>query len=41
LTLALLRIDPIWEPLRNDPQFQKLTKEEGRELSRFLHEMRG
>jgi hypothetical protein len=27
LTPALLRIDPLWDPLRNDPLFQKLTKE--------------
>jgi hypothetical protein len=27
LTLALPRIDPVWEPLRDDPQFQKLIKE--------------
>ena len=27
LTPALLRIDPVWDPLRNDPLFQKLIKE--------------
>jgi TolB-like protein/Tfp pilus assembly protein PilF len=27
LTPALLRLDPMWDPLRNDPQFQKLIKE--------------
>jgi hypothetical protein len=27
LTPALLRIDPLWDPLRDDPLFQKLTKE--------------
>jgi hypothetical protein len=27
LTPALLRIDPVWDPLRDDPQFQKLIKE--------------
>jgi TolB-like protein/Tfp pilus assembly protein PilF len=27
LTPALLRIDPVWDPLRNDPQFQKLSQE--------------
>jgi hypothetical protein len=28
LTLALLRIDPVWDPLRDDPLFQKLINEE-------------
>ena len=27
LTPALLRIDPVWDPLRNDPQFQELIAE--------------
>jgi hypothetical protein len=27
LTAALLRIDPVWDPLRDDPNFQKLIKE--------------
>ena len=27
LTPALLRIDPVWDPLRDDPQFQKLMNE--------------
>jgi hypothetical protein len=27
LTPALLRIDPVWDPLRDDPLFQKLIKE--------------
>jgi hypothetical protein len=27
VTLALLRLDPIWDPLRNDPDFQKLCEE--------------
>jgi len=27
VTRALLRLDPIWDPLRNDPAFQKLISE--------------
>jgi hypothetical protein len=27
VTPALLRLDPIWEPLRSDPAFQKLCEE--------------
>jgi serine/threonine-protein kinase len=27
ITSALLRLDPIWDPLRNDPDFQKLISE--------------
>lgn len=27
LTPAILRLDPIWDPIRNDPRFQKLCKE--------------
>jgi serine/threonine-protein kinase len=27
LTPALLRLDPIWDPLRADPAFQKLCEE--------------
>jgi len=26
LTLALLRADPLWDPLRNDPRFQELAE---------------
>ena len=29
LTAALLRLDPIWDPLRADPAFQKLCEEKG------------
>ena len=27
ITPALLRLDPIWDPLRRDPAFQKLCQE--------------
>jgi hypothetical protein len=27
VTPALLRLDPFWDPLRNDPAFQKLCEE--------------
>jgi len=27
ITPALLRIDPIWDPIRNDSRFQELTAE--------------
>jgi tetratricopeptide (TPR) repeat protein len=27
ITLALLRLDPLWDPLRSDPAFQKLCEE--------------
>ncbi|HXX40914.1 MAG TPA: tetratricopeptide repeat protein, partial [Chthoniobacterales bacterium] len=29
LTRAELRMDPLWDPLRNDPRFQKLCQEPG------------
>ena len=25
ITPALLRLDPLWDPIRNDPRFQKLA----------------
>jgi hypothetical protein len=27
LTAAYLRVDPSWDPIRNDPRFQKLAEE--------------
>jgi tetratricopeptide (TPR) repeat protein len=30
ITPALLRLDPIWDPIRNDPRFQKLCEEKSR-----------
>ena len=27
LSPALLRLDPIWDPIRNDPRFQELSAE--------------
>ena len=27
ITPALLRLDPLWDPLRSDPAFQKLCEE--------------
>jgi hypothetical protein len=30
ITLALFRLDPIWDPLRADPGFQKLCEQEKR-----------
>jgi serine/threonine-protein kinase len=30
ITPALLRLDPVWDPLRGDPAFQKLCEEKQR-----------
>jgi hypothetical protein len=27
ITPALLRLDPVWDPLRNDPRFQQLCQD--------------
>jgi len=27
ITPALLRLDPVWDPIRNDPRFQELAAE--------------
>jgi tetratricopeptide (TPR) repeat protein len=34
LTPALLRLDPTWDPLRNDPRFQKLCEEKPKTLDK-------
>lgn len=30
LTPALLRLDPVWDPIRDDPRFRELAKDDGR-----------
>jgi len=37
ITPALLRLDPLWDPLRADPAFQKLCEESRNNFTRGLH----
>jgi hypothetical protein len=35
-SIALLKIDPVWDPIRNDPGFQKLLSEPEPERQRSI-----
>jgi hypothetical protein len=34
ITPALLRLDPIWDSIRNDPRFQELAQKRNREFTK-------
>lgn len=36
LTPALLRLDPVWDPLRNDPRVQRVIEDQASEIGAIL-----